>query len=142
MNGKASLSKTLIVVISVIVMFSTCATGGAVPSTEQVVDADQAAQYEQAMEEYLYNILRGVLRMNHTFRGTTENADLKLRFDFSNENLSILKTRYALDAIAGRVFLQWRGAYYQQRGRVGIQSVFDKEPVLFWNIRDQQFWKG
>jgi hypothetical protein len=39
--------------------------------------------------------------MHNTFRGTTENADIKLQFDFTDENFSILKSKYGLDAIAG-----------------------------------------
>jgi hypothetical protein len=98
MNSNRSLSKTLFLFVLIAIILNACATGGAVPS------ADQMANYEQAVrdvKEYSYNILRGILRMYHNFRGTTENADIKLQFDFSNENLSVLRTRYGLDAIAG-----------------------------------------
>jgi hypothetical protein len=98
MHDKHSLLKTLFLFVSIIIILNACATAGAVPS------ADQTADYEQAIrnqKEYTYNILRGILRMNHNFRGTTENADIKLQFDFSNENLSVLRTRHGLDAIAG-----------------------------------------
>jgi hypothetical protein len=98
MNDKRSLSKPFFLFVSIIIILNACATGEAVPP------ADQTAHYEQAVrdaKEYSYNILRGILRMHHNFRGTTENADIKLQFDFSNENFSVLRTRYGLDAIAG-----------------------------------------
>jgi hypothetical protein len=104
MNGKHSLAKTLFLFVSAIIILNTCATGDAVPSTDQTVSADQTAQYEQAVrdeQEQNYNILRGILRMHHNFRGTTENKNIKPQFDFSDENLSILRTRYDLEAIAG-----------------------------------------
>ncbi|MDR1231498.1 MAG: transglutaminase family protein [Spirochaetaceae bacterium] len=98
MSDKRFLSKTLFLVVSIAVILNACATGGA------ALSADQTADYEQSIrnaQELSYNILRGILRINHDFRGTTESANIKLQFDFSNENFSVLRARYGLDAIAG-----------------------------------------
>jgi hypothetical protein len=96
MNGKVFLSKTLVMVISVIVFFSACATRGTVPSADQIVYDDQSYEQEQR-----YSIPRGILKMYSNFRGTTENAGIKLQIDFSHENLAVLRNRYGLETIAG-----------------------------------------
>jgi hypothetical protein len=90
-------------VVSTIIILDACATGGAVPN-ETEAPVDRTAQYEQAIrDEQDHNnyILCGILKVHNTFRGTTENADIKLRFDFADENLSVLKAKYGLEAIAG-----------------------------------------
>ncbi|MDR1231801.1 MAG: transglutaminase domain-containing protein [Spirochaetaceae bacterium] len=104
MNDKRSLTKTFSLFVLIIIILNACAAAGTVPSTDQSANAGQAANGEQAVryeQEQNYNILRGILRMNHNFRGTTENKNIKLQFDYSNENLSVLRTKYGLDAIAG-----------------------------------------
>ncbi|MDR2792220.1 MAG: hypothetical protein LBB61_00945 [Treponema sp.] len=73
-----------------------CATGGSVPSANKTANSEQTYEQEQN-----YNILRGILKMHNTFRGTTEDANIRLQTDFSDENLSVLRTKYGLDTIAG-----------------------------------------
>lgn len=65
---------------------------------------DQTAQYEKSIryeQDQSYNILRGILKMHSTFRGTTENANIKPRFNFADENFSVLRSKYGLETIAG-----------------------------------------
>jgi hypothetical protein len=89
-------------VISVIVIFSTCATSGTVLATDQMTNADQTVNDDRIYEqEQHYSIPRGILKVYSNFRETTENAKIKLRIDFSNENFSVLRTKYGLGAIAG-----------------------------------------
>jgi hypothetical protein len=102
MNVKCFFLKSFALFVSTIIVLSACATGEATQN-EAVLSADQTAQYEQAVryEQELYNnVLRGILKMHNTFRGTTENTDIKLQFDFTDENFSILKSKYGLETIA------------------------------------------
>jgi hypothetical protein len=103
MKIKLDSLKTFVVVVSIIIVLNACATGGAAPD-ETDPPVDRTAQYEQAIRDEQnskYNILRGILKMHSTFRGTTENADIQLQFDFTDENFSVLRTKYGLEAIAG-----------------------------------------
>ena len=103
MNVKQNLLKTFSLFVSIIIVLNACATGGATQN-EVALSIDQTAQYEQAVrneQERSYNILRGILKMHNTFRGTTESADIKLQFDFTDENFSILRSKYGLETIAG-----------------------------------------
>jgi hypothetical protein len=74
------------------------ANDGGVQSIDQTAQYGQAVRYEQ---EKNYNILRGILKIHNTFRRTTENANIKLQIDFTDENFSVLRTKYDLDTIAG-----------------------------------------
>jgi hypothetical protein len=83
MNIEWNFLRTFYLSVSIIVILNACTKG------------------ETVQQEQNYNILRGALKMNSTFRETTENTDIKLRFDVTNENLSVLRAKYGLDAIAG-----------------------------------------
>ncbi|MDR2177241.1 MAG: transglutaminase domain-containing protein [Treponema sp.] len=97
MNVKQFLYKKYCPFILIIIVLNACVTSGVVQSEDQTDDYDDQ-DYER---EQNYNILRGILKMNGNFRGTTENADIKFQTDFGNENFSILRNKYGLDAIAG-----------------------------------------
>ena len=108
MNIKRDFLKVFCLSILTIVILNAYATGGGAgdgaSQNETGLSADQAAQYEQTIRDYQgqnFNVLRGILKMYGAFRGTTENANIKLRFDFANENFSVLKAKYGLPAIAG-----------------------------------------
>ena len=91
MNVKSFLFKNLASFVAIIIVLTACATSGAMQN-ETTPSADQTAQYEQEVRYYQeqnLDILRGLLKMNGAFRGTTENAGLTLRFDFGDENFSI-----------------------------------------------------
>jgi hypothetical protein len=96
MNVKRGLLKTPTLFVSIIIVLNACASSRAVPSADQTTDYEQIYEREQN-----YNILRGILKMHNTFRGTTENENIQMQIDFTNENFSVLRTKYGLDAIAG-----------------------------------------
>jgi hypothetical protein len=95
--------KTIALFVSIVIVLNACATGGSVPKETELL-ADRIARYEQAIYDEQDNnntILCGILKVHSTFRETTENADIQLRFDFADENLSVLRSKYGLEAIAG-----------------------------------------
>jgi hypothetical protein len=103
MNVKSCLFRNLALFVAIIIVFNACATGGAVQN-EAETPVDRTAQYEQtirAYQEQCFIVLRGILKMHNAFRGTTEGADLKLQFDFTDENFSVLRSKYGLETIAG-----------------------------------------
>lgn len=91
-----SLSKIGTMIISIMVILGSCATNGPAQPEEQ---AEQSAQAMAV--SVTYPILCGILKMNGTFRETTENANIQLQFDFADENFAVLKSKYELEAIAG-----------------------------------------
>ncbi|MDR0639506.1 MAG: transglutaminase domain-containing protein [Spirochaetaceae bacterium] len=105
MNVKRIHLKVIALLLSISIILNACATGEAAQGEAVQSQAGlSAAQYEQAIRnvrEQNFNVLRGILKMHSTFRGTTENAGLKPRFDFDDENFSVLKAKYGLPAIAG-----------------------------------------
>jgi hypothetical protein len=104
MNVARAPLKTLAFFVVIIGALNACATGGAAQK-EAEPQADRIAQYEQAIvdeQSARYHVMRGILKMYGAFRETTGDVNITLRFDFADENLAVLRTKYGLDAIAGR----------------------------------------
>jgi hypothetical protein len=100
MNVKRNSLRTFALLVFIAGMLNACATSAS------VAPEDQAAQYEKTIRyerEQNYNILRGILKMHSDFRETTGSAEIKLQFDFNDENFSVLRAKYGLDAIAGNM---------------------------------------
>ena len=94
MKGKATLKTALVTLILTKIVFSACSTG----NTVKIPESTQEKSFVYTIEEQAhYNML---LRKYNNFRETSDNS-IKLQFDFSNKNISILKNKYELNKISG-----------------------------------------
>jgi hypothetical protein len=85
-----SLFKIGVMIISIMAILGACATNSVIQPE------DQAVNFEQEEQDY-----HALLKMYSIFRGTTENENIKLEFDFTDEKFFVLKSKYGLDTIAG-----------------------------------------